>query len=155
MLTRIVLVCLLAVAVGCDAGRSRVALGECARGWWTGLSQSCVVACIAQPPPAACGHSDCAQVPVLRLEGEQFARGTIAISVEAGALQFLGAVLEGPYSAAGNTITLDGAAATAACDAGSLTIGGVVYHRACAALSSSLERSAHDGWSPQPVTACK
>jgi glutamate synthase domain-containing protein 3 len=109
---------------------------------------------MGQPPPAACGFDDCAQVPVLRLEGSHFANGTIAISTDGSTLQFVGAVLEGSYVASGNTITLDGTAQAATCDGDRLSIGSVVYHAACPQLAGALDASRSDSWSPQPVSAC-
>jgi hypothetical protein len=74
---------------------------------------------------------------VLRLEGSQFANGTIAISTEGNALQFVGGVLEGSYAASGDTIMLDGTGQPATCDGARLSIGSVVYHAACTEMANA------------------
>jgi hypothetical protein len=149
------IIALAAVGSAACSDPNRVALAECAAGWWTGLQQSCIVACMATPKPAACGYDDCAQVPVLNLRGDRFANGTMAVSYQASTLSFVGAVLEGPYAAAGDTITIDGSTSLGSCTSERLTVGSIVYHRACTSLASALDNARLDGWSPQPVQPCK
>jgi hypothetical protein len=110
---------------------------------------------MAQPPPQACGHDDCAQIPVLRLEGTRFANGTVATSTLGGTLGFVGVVLEGAYAASEDTITLDGTTSPASCESDRLKYGPVVYHRACPQLATALEAARTAGWSAQPLEACR
>src|SRR6266496_345034 len=73
---RVLALLVVTAAAGCDSPQ----MSDCVRGWWTGTPQTCVVACMATPPPDACGSQDCQQIPVLGFDGDRYSTGTIAAS---------------------------------------------------------------------------
>lgn len=142
------------VLTGACGTSQKETLADCAGGWWLGTEMTCAVACLATTPPAACAFSDCEQVTAMRLGGSEYVRGIIVTSVEGRTMEWVGGVEQGAYSVSEGVIQLGSASLPATCGGGSLVLDGATYRRACPALSTALDASAAESWSPKTTDGC-
>lgn len=142
-------------ACGGQRGDGNQALSTCLRDLWL---SPVVISCDCIGGTPECGAADCDERKFMWLGRTDFAaEGFLEVSWSRGTFSSLGAPLTYPYTVADGKLTIvgrgTGAAYPAACAETSLNWGGVLYDRAPAGMSDSLDRNwgSGTGWKAIPV----